>query len=445
VAGQSIPRFDLYAVLGVEPSADTETIEAAYRDFMERHGTGAGGSPDRPIVRARVAHLWLTDSERRSRYDASRARAAARDAARDAAKAAPLAADGQPDEDDTIPWPAADLARSEGVAERPEAGIAWSSTPPEARGGRAGAPRRSRRRPGGLLGWAALIAAAVVVAVFVFSRFGTSDIADRRSASPPATVHVDPTPSPAPSPTPELTIPPTEAPPTPAATDLPVAAFQQGAWDTLQALIAASEAGDVATAQTMLGDTAPGLRASGLRRAGFPVVAAPAEIDLTQEGAAWVGTLTDGSRMTSPDGTTWTFDYDQRPLAAYRSPSTEPVHDLWWSDGKGKHHVYLRVALATISRTGVIVSLRWTFDPSQPNDATYFDAAALRISLLTFDDVAIPVTADAADMGGLTSVVAAASFTDAGTVPRSLGVVIVVTPDGSAGRENETTFTLTVR
>src|SRR6185295_7355092 len=75
VARQAIPRFDLYAALGVDPSADDAAIEAAYWDLFGQYGGDAEASDDRRIVRARLAREWLTDPDRRSRYDASRARA----------------------------------------------------------------------------------------------------------------------------------------------------------------------------------------------------------------------------------------------------------------------------------------------------------------------------------------------------------------------------------
>ena len=78
VARQSIPRSDLYGDLGVDPSADAVAIEAAYRDLIDRLAQSEATKDLRRAARLRLAHEWLTDPERRSRYDASRAKAAAR-------------------------------------------------------------------------------------------------------------------------------------------------------------------------------------------------------------------------------------------------------------------------------------------------------------------------------------------------------------------------------
>ena len=78
-----IPRFDLYEELEVSRLASAEVIEAAYRTLVKRHhpdvAAGPGSyDPDR-IKRLNVAHGWLTDPARRTRYDAATAEAAAAD------------------------------------------------------------------------------------------------------------------------------------------------------------------------------------------------------------------------------------------------------------------------------------------------------------------------------------------------------------------------------
>lgn len=74
---EHIPNFDLYGELEVASTASTETIEAAWRSLVKRHhpdvGSGRGASAsDERIRRLNVAHDWLTDPERRARYDAER-------------------------------------------------------------------------------------------------------------------------------------------------------------------------------------------------------------------------------------------------------------------------------------------------------------------------------------------------------------------------------------
>jgi hypothetical protein len=64
------PNFDLYAELEVSERASVETIQAAYRSLQLRHHPDrvgdAGG--DR-AVRLNIARDWLTDPDRRARYD----------------------------------------------------------------------------------------------------------------------------------------------------------------------------------------------------------------------------------------------------------------------------------------------------------------------------------------------------------------------------------------
>ena len=455
VARQSIPRFDLYAALGVDPSADAESVESAYQDFVGRRGSNAGESGQRQFLRARLAREWLTDPELRSRYDTSRARAAARAAEKAAGAASePADAENEPAWADDLPWLKADLDqadldqravnvdRAAGVdraadVEAAPPTITWSTTPPAPPEPRA---RRSRRRPVSVLGLGALVLAAAVAIYLVFQILGSNDTASRATPSAPPAQTAVATPSPTP-PTVEPTIEPTLPPPS---QGVDTAALQQSAFTTLQALVTAAEAGDVTTAQTYLGGTAPGLRASGLRRAIFPVMTVD-QVIVAPNGTGYTATLTDGTTMGSLDGVTWTLDYGDRPLAAYRS-ATNPQHDLWWTGSKGvKHHIYLRVPIATVSKTGILATARWSFDPSLPNDATYFQAADFKISGLTFDGVDVAITAETNAMGGVTTRAARALFLGPASVPDEMAITISVTPDGNADRAVETTFVLDVR
>jgi hypothetical protein len=444
VARQSIPRFDLYAALGVEPSADAIAIEAAYDDLIQEHGAGTGAAVERRIFRARVAREWLTDPDLRDRYDASRDRAASRAAAKAAGTVAE--SDAGDDAADDLPWLTADdlpeLDRPPAAdVDRPDPTIAWSTTPPAPPEPRA---RRSSRRPVSAIGLGALIVVAAITLYIVFQAFGSNDTASRATPTPPPVQTAAPTPTTAPPtlpPTVEPTVEPTGPPPTQGAN---IAAFQQAAWDTLQKLITAADAGDVTTAQTYLDDSAPGLRASGLRRAVFPEMTAQ-QVVVTPSVGGYTAALTDGTTASSADGTTWTFDYGDRPLAAYKSPGTPTAHDLWWMPKSVKHHIFLRVTIATVSKTGVLVTAKWSFDPSLPNDATYFAAADFRVSALTFDGVDIPVTGDINAMAGVTTRVARALFVGTAPLPDEMAVTLSVTPDGNPDRSVETTFVLEVR
>jgi hypothetical protein len=226
--------------------------------------------------------------------------------------------------------------------------------------------------------------------------------------------------------------------------------MQGSAREVLVALRAAADARDVEAAQAHLGDSAPGLRASGLRRASFPDVAAEA-IAISQEGDLFVATAgTD--RLTSADGTTWTFDYGDRPLAAYRPPAGEPVHDLWWVESDGEHHLYLRVNLVTLSRTGMGARLSWSFDPSRPDDATYFERLSMDVAFVNIDGVDVPIDREAQEetrlLGGVTTVTLDRPFEAEAAVGQRLILGVTVANPRSIGADPrliDTSWTLTVR
>lgn len=74
---QPLPDFDCYAELGVEPWADQEAVERAWRERMRvAHPDAAGaadpGAATLRATRLNVARDWLLDSRRRAEYDAVR-------------------------------------------------------------------------------------------------------------------------------------------------------------------------------------------------------------------------------------------------------------------------------------------------------------------------------------------------------------------------------------
>jgi hypothetical protein len=366
-----------------------------------------------------------------------------------AEEAAALA--GVPDASDLpgIPWPARDLERS-----APE--IQWSFVPETD----ADEDARPRRRAGVPLGAIGLIALAAVVMVGTYAlatNLGFMGVAVVPTASPaghttpvaaPTSSSVPPTELPSSAPTVEPSAPP---PPSlaPSGDPAEMAAMQQAAWETLEALRTAATTGDVAAAQPLLGDTAPGLRSSGLRRATFPELDATA-ITIEVADAGYLATA-GADRLTSTDGAAWTFDYANRPLAAYRSPSGEPIHDLWWVESDGEHHLFVRVSVATLSRSGVSVDVHWSFDPARPGDATYFRRATVVISSATLDGAAAEVAASALPMDGLTTLTATAMLTGVdvvGGVPARLAIGLTFTNPRTATSEDrgiETIFALDVR
>ena len=455
MARQSIPRSDLYGDLGVDPSADTDAIEAAYRDLIDPLSRSNAAADVRRAARLRVAREWLTDPDLRSRYDASRARAAARaeKAAADEAQAmAALPPEAGPSEDADlvpdatpaadIPWPARDLHR-----QSPD--IEWSSTPDEAREDSTSARRRSGL-PLGVLGLVALAAVVMIgtyaLATNVFTgRSGPTATPQIAAVSQP----VEPSAVPSEAPSLAPTVPPSAPPPSSGPTDVPadVAAMQQAAWGTLDSLRTAAEAGDVAAAQGFLGDTAPGLRRSGLRRATFPEVD-PSAIRIDYSDTLYLA-FAGEDRLTSPDKVTWTFDYGDRPLAVYRSPSGEPIHDLWWEESDGQHHLFVRVSMATVSRSNVAVDVHYTFDPARPDDAAYFGRSEGVITSVSFDGLAAgSFEASPIELAGSDSLGLLATFDSATGVPDRLEIGITFTNPRTATSDDraiETVFALDVR
>ena len=69
----SIPRDDLYGELEVSRQASVAAIEAAYRRLVKQHHPDVARSDDvERIKRLNLAREWLTDLDRRRRYDLSR-------------------------------------------------------------------------------------------------------------------------------------------------------------------------------------------------------------------------------------------------------------------------------------------------------------------------------------------------------------------------------------
>ena len=101
---EPVPDFDLYAELEVSRTATTPTIDAAWRSLLKRHHPDMGGprAAER-TVRLNIAHDWLTDPDRRARYDDIRREARRERAAAAAAAAARPARSGPVPMADTEP------------------------------------------------------------------------------------------------------------------------------------------------------------------------------------------------------------------------------------------------------------------------------------------------------------------------------------------------------
>ena len=70
-----VPQFDLYGILGVSSGATGAAIETAFRAAAKREHPDTSPDPSgatRRMQRLNVARDWLTDSDRRARYDRAR-------------------------------------------------------------------------------------------------------------------------------------------------------------------------------------------------------------------------------------------------------------------------------------------------------------------------------------------------------------------------------------
>jgi curved DNA-binding protein CbpA len=282
-----------------------------------------------------------------------------------------------------------------------------------AAGPAAPAPVRGGRRwmTAPALSLAALVAVVAVAAAIAYMNGQQGPVADaspRASASDTAAAQPS---APPPSPIPEVSPSPA---PSPTLDPARLQDLQLSAHATIGTLAAAAAIGDVKAAQAVLGDSAPNLHASGLQRATFPTTAA-ANILVVRTGASWVATAA-ADRLVSTDGSHWTFDYGDRPLAHYLG---RPEHDLFWVESDGRHDLYLRVDSATLSASGLTVEVAWRFGTG---DATYFQRADMVVSSITFDSTPIAMTTDATAVFGADGARLVAAISD--TVERSPGVRI---------------------
>ncbi len=81
MSDESVPAFDLYAVLAVPADASSGAIRAAHRALVRRTHPDINGDPAAVDAtrRLNIARDWLSDPARRARYDASRHQTASAD------------------------------------------------------------------------------------------------------------------------------------------------------------------------------------------------------------------------------------------------------------------------------------------------------------------------------------------------------------------------------
>lgn len=218
-----------------------------------------------------------------------------------------------------------------------------------------------------------------------------------------------------------------------------LAKLRAGVSLTLATLRSAAAHGAVATAQTLLGRSAPGLRASGLRRATFPNPA-PSDIAIEPADIGWTASIGTDT-LASADGVHWTFDYGDRPLARF-GPATP--YTLYFLDPV-RHDVVVTLTMVSISRTGVTLGFAWTYGPSTRygNDGPYFAGDQLVVSALTLGGRSLPITSGV--VSGLGTSALSGSILVPGTALRPASVSVdVAVIDPSAGRI-DTTIDLSVR
>jgi len=295
--------------------------------------------------------------------------------------------------------------------------------------------RRSRSLPPGAPVLGTGLAAVVLgglIGVFALGNLLPSGPTDAGSQAPSSTILVDaatdePSPTEGSTPTPE---PPT---PTPGIDPALLGQLQRGAAEAIQALTDAAAAGDVATARALTGGTAPGLRRSGLAAATFPAVTASG-VTVMADGDGWLAVV-GGDTLRSTDGETWTFDYANRPLAVFDGT---PDHDLFWLDPR--HDLFLRVVDATITRTEVVLTFEWSYDPA---DASFFDTARMWLSSLTIGNRIVEV--DPAIDLGLDPAAGTGNLTITGEFRGASKIALIAAVTPPSRFTNQSAFELTTR
>jgi hypothetical protein len=196
---------------------------------------------------------------------------------------------------------------------------------------------------------------------------------------------------------------------------------------TIRDLAAFAATGNVVAAQAFLGDSAPDLRPSGLKGATFPEVTA-AQVAISRGATGFVA-LVGSDRLTSLDGTTWAFDYADRPLAVY---GRSAERDLYWVEPDGRHDLFLHVTSATITPSSLQVRLAWKFRPNRPKDPYYRDAT-ISITSITLGsrNLPLPIKPSAT----IDPAVRSAVLNVAGPieVPPQILVQVTITPRAGAG------------
>jgi curved DNA-binding protein CbpA len=319
-----------------------------------------------------------------------------------------------------LPW----LWRGERLTEqtrtRPSREIT-TSTSPRVAARPATMPRRPRsafERPSTIAflsgSMVALVAIGTLVGAMVFNPFGgparTSEVLGAVApTATPAVVAATPLPS----------VTPSGQPVDPVL----LASLRQSASHTIRTLERYAAGGFVRGAQRLLGGTAPGLQASGLRRATFPDIATAAiVVSPSPSGSGWVATAgTD--HLTSADGSHWTFDYGGRPLARLGRTSE---HDLYWLSGTDRHELFVRITSTTITHSSVALTLSWRYGPDAGlgSDAPYFVGTNLVIAGITVKGA--PIQGATGDVAALGTSVASARVRLPATVDAAASVSVLV-------------------
>jgi hypothetical protein len=168
---QTIPSFDLYRELEVDPAASSETIDAAWKSLLKRlHPDVAGDATaaDR-VKRLNLAHEWLADPEKRARYDRQRRRPGVYVVPRPTTSPPPPAAEPAAPRPEHNPY-----AEYPGPRPRPPA-AAVPPSPPR--------PRLSRSRYSTIL--APLAFASVIIVVAASAFFGSTRFPTAAAESTP--------------------------------------------------------------------------------------------------------------------------------------------------------------------------------------------------------------------------------------------------------------------
>jgi hypothetical protein len=129
-------------------------------------------------------------------------------------------------------------------------------------------------------------------------------------------------------------------------------------------------------------------------------------------------------RLTSADGSTWTFDYADRPLARFTSSAER---NLYWVASDGRHDLNLRVASVTFSRSGLAIRFAWRYGFGSADDP-WFRRTEIAITSITLGTRQLTLTTEPTAAIGPIERAATVQVAGGTSVPSRILIQVTVSP-----------------